>query len=126
MKEHAEEGMDTPVLRDEWVSMRRTGWGTACCRGPDIPCHFWNGRKFWRKDTKFGRCHRTELEGSYFVGWHNRKFFFVLPKWRRRLYVATPTSWKEHEPGRAFAVPSSPKIAYKSNAMVDVDGAGTV
>lgn len=44
---------------------------------------------------------------------------------RRRLYVATPQSWKEYESCHALTVPSSSVFAYKANVMVDEDELGT-
>lgn len=48
-------------------------------------------------------------------------FSLVPPEKRRKLYVATATSWKKHKPCHALSVPSCSVYAYKTNAMVDVD-----
>lgn len=47
------------------------------------------------------------------------------PEERRGLYVAVPRSRKSYHPCRALSVPSSPVFAFKANAMVDMNDAGT-
>lgn len=50
----------------------------------------------------------------------------MLSKKRRRVYFATPPSKGDYKPCRAHVVPSVSVCAYNSNAMDDVDEAGTV
>lgn len=48
----------------------------------------------------------------------------VPPEERRRMYVATPTSWEKNRPCRVLFVPSCPFLAYEVNAMVGMDEEG--
>lgn len=88
---------------------------------PGIRCSFLKGLKLWRNATNFEKRHRTLLEGFYFVVWHNRKFFLVLPEKWCHLYVPTRTSCKKYKSFRALSEPSASVFAYSANAMVDVD-----
>lgn len=137
------EGMDMLVLRDEseglYVSkLRRLARDVVARKYPESrlgyclllwPWHllpFLDETKAWRSAVEFERRHLTEPDGSYFVGRHNLVLFLVLPEERSCLYGAAQSSWKEYEPCCAFSMPSSPLFAYKSNAMVDVNGDGSV
>lgn len=73
----------------------------------------------WQSVIKFEKSHRTDADGSFFIGWHHRKFFLVPSEERRCLYVTARASWKQYEAFRALSVPSGTVFAYKVNAMIE-------
>lgn len=143
MKEHAEKGINMSVLRYEaeaaYISdlarfqrdieagQYPENWmGYCILPWPRHGLYFLEGSKAWCNARKFERRHRTEGDGSYFFGWHNRQLFLAPPEERRRLYVATAMSWVEYKTCSALSVPSGPVLAYKANAMVYVDEKGRI
>lgn len=142
VQRHGEEGMNMSVARDEVEAVYVANLAKffrevdAGCRPKHWLEHFmltWPyhklsfliGTKVWRVTIKFERRHRTDSGRPYFISWHNRQFFLVLHEERRCLFVGVPPSWRGYEPCRALAVPTSLISAFKPNAMVDVDEAGT-
>lgn len=75
---------------------------------------FVDGLKVWWSATKFERPHWTESDGSYCLGWHSREFFLVAVGEWRRMYIASPTMWKEYKPCCALSVPSSAVFCVQS------------
>lgn len=73
---------------------------------------FFDGSEARHTASKFERRHWTEVESPFFVRWHDRVSFLSLPEKKRRLYVATPVSWKGFEPCRALAALASLVFTY--------------
>lgn len=67
----------------------------------------------------------VQAEWYAFGRWCNREFPLEPLEEKKRLFFATPQSWKEYKPCLALVVPSNPVFAYKATAMVGVDEVGT-
>lgn len=128
VKGHIAVRLRKPVLRDELQAVYlfnlakfardvKAGGHSKDCSGFCVsPCPhhtqlLLNGSKIWWIATKFKKRHRTESEGTLFVGWHSQSLILVPLEETRRLHVAAPPSWKDNKPCRVLAVPSNPVFA---------------
>lgn len=140
-KKHGVDGMNMPVLRDESEKLyvvnlakfshdvdagrlSKDWLGYCMLPWPYYTLSFLSGSRMWRDAIRYECRYRTDPDGAYFIGWHNKEFFPVPLEEKRCSYVTAPVDWKSNEPCRAHAVPSSPVFSYKSNAMVGINNAG--
>lgn len=102
VKEHAEEGMDVPMLRADcevayvtklvrFARDVKTGRRANICLGfcmlpwlhHVLP--FFDGSTVGRSAAEFEHWHRKESKSPFFVKWRNREFFLVPPVKKRLL-----------------------------------------